>query len=611
MEIKRHYRPTKVKKYEARWYVDKRLKCRFFATEKEREKFIAEFSEQVARNGKDLLLGYEAARMRRWQEASRMAPEADPVEVMRFWLASNRPVLIPMKLGDAIAAYLRHLESMQRDRAYRKHIERHLHDFHSAIGERNVHEIGFQEIADYILPLPYQPVTKRHYRRDINGAYAWWIEQQWAIENPVKRVRLPQIISKEPGMLTVEQAERLLRCNERADPEICGLLALGLFAGMRTSAIARLAYHELDFAQRGIHTPAEKTKKRRRQWIEDLPDNLWAWLERTPPQAFELTLRQYLHRRSEALKRAGLLVEADDIAQENRKRTERGDALVNWPKKPDPKITVDDPGHGWLLPVLLETESHCWGRWDHWMRTMEAGHVLDEPIPQIDFCGAGNAHVGRMHEKSLDSIAHYGGWQGWDSWRLFDYYLDWLLYGFGDARQKTLPDEPSEGAFSRLWQVFCLEAMIAWPTDMFGDLMAENRYGRGAGFFPTPECVVELMTRMTFPPDEDFRTKAVCDPCVGTGRMLLHASNYSYRLYAQDINPTVLKACIVNGYCFAPWLVRPFSFLKDMPGDAVEQPVTAAPPAPPSRPVLVEKRAPIRINGHAPKDAQMLLFDDI
>ena len=277
---------------------------------------------------------------------------------------------------------------------------------------------------------------------------------------------------------------------------------------------------------------------------------------------------------------------------------------ANWPKKADRSIKVDDPGHGWLLPILLEIESRCWGRWEHWMCTAEAGKVLDEPIPRIAFCGTGNPHVRRMHEKSLDCIANYGGWQGWDSWRLFDYYLDWLLYGFGDPRQPKPPEEPSPGAFSRLWQVFCLEAMIAWPTDMFGDLMAENRHGRGAGFFPTPEPVVEMMVHMTMG-NGDCRLKTVMDPCVGTGRMILHASNYSYRLYAQDINPTVIKACLVNAYCFAPWLVRPFPFLKEMPVEQVSQPVTPPKPKPISEP------APIQINGHAPANAQMLLFDEI
>ncbi|NBB80402.1 MAG: hypothetical protein GVY36_13340 [Verrucomicrobia bacterium] len=47
--------------------------------------------------------------------------------------------------------------------------------------------------------------------------------------------------------------------------EICGQLALGASAGMRSSAIARIDYIEIDFKQGGILTPAEQMKKKRRQ----------------------------------------------------------------------------------------------------------------------------------------------------------------------------------------------------------------------------------------------------------------------------------------------------------------------------------------------------------
>lgn len=314
-----------------------RLKCRFFATEAEREQFIDEFQEQLSENGTSLLLGFDPAKMRRWQEASRLAPDADPVEVMRFWLASNRPNLTPKLFGEAIPAYLKYLEAMEREPAYRKHVEAHLRDFADNMAAENVHEVTHQMIAIYILGMPYKPVTKRHYKRSIGGAYAWWIEQGWAMDNPAKKVRTPEVVTPEPGILTVEETEALFRANEKVDPEICGLLALGAFAGIRASAISKIDYDEIDFNQRGIHTPAEKTKKRRRQWIEGLPDNLWKWLERTPSSAFELTHRQFMHRRSEALKRAGLLIEADDIAYENRKREERGEPRVNWKPKCPPK----------------------------------------------------------------------------------------------------------------------------------------------------------------------------------------------------------------------------------------------------------------------------------
>lgn len=255
----------------------------------------------------------------------------------------------------------------------------------------------------------------------------------------------------------------------------------------------------------------------------------------------------------------------------------------NWPRVPDRRLRVEKPP-GWLLPILVEAESACWGRWDHWLRTVEAGHVLEEPIPPIRFNPTEAGLARRMHEKALDSIPTSGGWQGWGSWRYFDYYLDWLLYAFGHPGYTTLPMAPEAGAFSRLYQVFCLEAMLAWPADVLGDLLAENRHGRQSGFFPTPHDVVEVMTKLTFAEGEDNRLKSFLDPCSGTGRILLHASNHTYVLYGQDINATVLKASLVNGYAFAPWMVRPCKRLKPAPTPA--EPVfrlEAEPPQPTRR----------------------------
>jgi len=57
--------------------------------------------------------------------------------------------------------------------------------------------------------------------------------------------------------------------------------------------------------------------------------------------------------------------------------------------------------------------------------------------------------------------------------------------------------------------------------------------------------------------DNDLRLKSVCDPCVGSGRMLLHASNFSLRLYGQDIDPVAISMCKTNGALYAPWLAFP------------------------------------------------------
>lgn len=58
--------------------------------------------------------------------------------------------------------------------------------------------------------------------------------------------------------------------------------------------------------------------------VEEVRKLLRAWLERTPPETFQLPERQYKHRRTEALKSAGLLIEACDITRENRNREKEG-----------------------------------------------------------------------------------------------------------------------------------------------------------------------------------------------------------------------------------------------------------------------------------------------
>ena len=232
------------------------------------------------------------------------------------------------------------------------------------------------------------------------------------------------------------------------------------------------------------------------------------------------------------------------------------------PRRPRPLAAPLQLEHGWLLPYLLTIEGRLWGRWDHWHHTMLAGRVI-QPLPVLDW--ESHPAARRMLEASLNSITTHGSWQGWGSWQVFDYFLDWLLFGLGHRGQPSLPDERAEfaGASARLYQVFNLETLLAWPHDYLGDILAENRHGQQLGFYPTPMPVAQMMAAMTLG-SEDARCKSVCDPCVGTGRLLLAASNHSYRLYGCDLNPTVLKATLVNGWLYAPWLVRPFPFLDPL-----------------------------------------------
>jgi hypothetical protein len=141
-------------------------------------------------------------------------------------------------------------------------------------------------------------------------------------------------------------------------------------------------------------------------------------------------------------------------------------------------------------------------------------------------------------------------------WSAVDALLDWFLWGFGySTREPELPHELNE----RLYRQVNIGPLLLSPHDYLGEWIAmqKGKWNPHA-FYPTPHPVVEFMVRLTMGENNDTRSKKVLDPAVGSGRMLMHASNYSLRLYGVDIDPTLVKVTLVNGALYVPWILRPF-----------------------------------------------------
>src|SRR5262249_8015129 len=138
--------------------------------------------------------------------------------------------------------------------------------------------------------------------------------------------------------------------------------------------------------------------------------------------------------------------------------------------------------------------------------------------------------------------------------------LDWLGWALSlHHEQPQLTEQVQE----KLYREVNVGPLLATPYDYLGECVAMGK-AKGwnpTGFFPTPHSVVQLMVRMTMTDvgkdGRDPRTYRVCDPCVGSGRMLLHASNMTISLWGQDIDPLAIAMCKINGALYAPWLAFP------------------------------------------------------
>lgn len=215
--------------------------------------------------------------------------------------------------------------------------------------------------------------------------------------------------------------------------------------------------------------------------------------------------------------------------------------------------------HGWLLFQVQLADGHPSApkRWEHYMRTLEAGRLLDEPIPQIRFFDVADAAGMKMINKCVGLVSHRDS-----PWTAFERFVAWL--GWGLAVVKEMP-RLEEATAEALYRTFNFEPLLLRPCDYLGEVLAGHRASgwNPNAYFPTPHAVCELMTQIAYGDGgergwRDARLMAVHEPSVGTGRMLLHASNFSYCLSGMDVDKLIVDICLCNGAFYAPWLSFPF-----------------------------------------------------
>ena len=201
----------------------------------------------------------------------------------------------------------------------------------------------------------------------------------------------------------------------------------------------------------------------------------------------------------------------------------------------------------WLRPYLVTLDEMFLKRWDYWLRTVDAGEVLPEPIPQIEWKGGC-----QEPRKNFQTCIEYC--RNVFSRQAFTLFVEWLLFGFGDPSMKEMPSQVKPRINAFWYKTFNLGFFLKYPHDYLGEYAAEL-YGGGrhnpTGYFPTPMHVSVMMAMMVL--SEKDKTASVCDPCVGSGRLLMAASNYSLNLYGVDIDYSILNVCKANMWMYVPW----------------------------------------------------------
>lgn len=248
---------------------------------------------------------------------------------------------------------------------------------------------------------------------------------------------------------------------------------------------------------------------------------------------------------------------------------------------------------GWMVPYLIlldttdnpEAEYTGHGRWDYWLDAC-ARHVVPEgPIPQIAFQSQPRHDDAKHIQEVLKPYVQKGlGWYD-DAWLDL---VKWILHGFGKPDMQDAVDRIPEEIRNVWYTTFNLGKLLRSPCDWSACILqghlpgmkpGKAKWAKGAAFFSTPMSICSVMTQMTIGMDdpETSKLQTVLDPCVGTGSMLLPASNHSLRLFGVDIVLDLVLCTELNGWLWMPWLV----FMPTHMSDLFES-LTDRPPVPPT-----------------------------
>lgn len=275
---------------------------RFFADNAQRMEFVHEH-----RLGTDLT-SFDAAEWQQWLYIKARCARAGitPMELLAHVERVSKVETSNKTIQELFDEFYKSREGRSDD--YLLHLKNSIGKlFIGALGgDLAIAEISKADIETWLAGMDVKPVTKANRYKYVRSMLRWAVMRGYLASSPTDKMEAPEVKVSQPGILTVEQAVALFAAN-KDDAQACAMLALGAFAGLRSSSIERLAPSEIRIAEKQIFLPANKFKTGRNHLIEHAPENLWPWLERADPKAMcEMTRRQFLTVRERAFAKAGI-----------------------------------------------------------------------------------------------------------------------------------------------------------------------------------------------------------------------------------------------------------------------------------------------------------------
>lgn len=306
------HRPDSALPYRVRWRgPDGTRHAKAFATEKERDAFIADRNTQRKRYGQ-AVRHVSAIEVQTWHEFRQLVGDHHPLTVAREWL-HFRGTVADLSVADAWHQF--NADQEQRALSGDTHSHRRLHGKRlcAAFAGKQVASLTTDALAAWVGKSGDSYKTRRHHLKTAKHFLQWLVDRRKLAHNPANAVTLPdgsefdddgKPVHRDVNILSVADCKKLFDANARLP--VVGRLALEAFGGLRYTSAKRLIGADINWTARGVSMPAYAHKSGKRHYVEGWPENLWKWLESAPTACWEMEPRKYQSEKLAAFIRAGV-----------------------------------------------------------------------------------------------------------------------------------------------------------------------------------------------------------------------------------------------------------------------------------------------------------------
>lgn len=294
-DVKVRERETTVKgKTYTYWLVDRGLvdgkrQTKQFKNKKKAEQYAAKQRHQQRKYGEMAFKLTDDQREDATKAIELLNGFASLQEAVKFFVTHKAPKGGKQPLADVIRVYIDEARADNLRPRSIKDMEYRLGKFEEHFTGRMIGEITRNDVENWMRNLrlhnnlPMSELSKRHYRTVAGGLFNYAIEHDYVAENPFayktsRRRRNGGLVDeKMPGILRVADIEAVMRAAEASVPEMVPILAIGFYAGLRTTELQQLDWKYIDL-QAKLLTVSPEIAKRRSVRHVDISENLAAWL---------------------------------------------------------------------------------------------------------------------------------------------------------------------------------------------------------------------------------------------------------------------------------------------------------------------------------------------